>query len=564
MTQFSILLSLFKQYWFFAPKLQCIALVLMVVQGISSGIGILLIIPLLEVLGIYGEASSTNAIILYLEQAFNTLTIELNLINVLVSYVVIVSIIATIKFQLSRLTVRLQHGYIRHLRSGLYHSLLNAKWEFIIQHKMTDFIHTLTMQVQAMGQSASLIMNLLSQFILVGILFFFALFVSWELTISVFLFTTIIYLALLPFNKKLFNSGKLELVNYKQIFQMVNEQLASLKMIKSYGVESNYSDKLSFTSSQLEQQQIEVATVNALTQWLYLIITVISFSVFFYFGSQLIEVSALFALLLLYSRLLPQVIAIQSNYQRLIHKVPAFNDIEQMFNACIKAQESTAISLVSDMAFENKIQLKKVSFHYPDKIENIIVNLDLIINKNETWAFVAQSGRGKTTLADIITGLLLPQKGSIQIDEQTLSGDNCKAWRKNIAYITQDVYLFNDTIRANLSWVSSGVFSDTEIWKKLELAAAKDFVENLPLGLDSIIGDRGVRLSGGERQRLALARALLTNPKLLILDEATSALDLENEKKIQQALRALKGQTTMIIIAHRESTQACADHTLHL
>lgn len=564
MTQFSILLSIFKKYWFFAPKLQCIALILMVVQGISSGIGILLIIPLLEVLGIYGEASSTNVITLYLEQVFSTLTIELNLINVLVSYVVIVSVIATIKFQLARLTVRLQHGYIKQLRSGLYHSLLNAKWEFIIQHKMTDFIHTLTMQVQAMGQSANLIMNLLSQFILVSILLFFALFVSWELTVAVLIFTTIIYLALLPFNKKLFHSGKLELVNYKQIFQMVNEQLASLKMIKSYGVESNYSDKLSFTSSQLEQQQIKVATVNALTQWLYLIISVISFSVFFYFGSQLIEVSSLFALLLLYSRLLPQVIAIQRNYQRLIHKVPAFNDIEKMFKECSKAQESLIIAPAKSMIFESDIQLKNVSFQYPGKTEHLIVNLNLTIKKNETWAFVAPSGSGKTTLVDIIAGLLIPQQGSVKVDQKILGGENCKAWRNNIAYITQEVHLFHDTIRANLSWMSDRSLSDDQLWKNLELAAAKEFVDKFPLGLDTVIGDRGVRLSGGERQRLALARALLTTPKLLILDEATSALDCENENKIQQALIALKGQITIIIIAHRKSTQACADHTLYL
>jgi len=564
MTQLSTLLSIFQKYWTFAPRLQSIALILMLLQGITGGVGILLIIPLLDVLEIYGEASSSNAITLYLEKAFNALTLELSLINVLVSYVLIVSVIATIKFQLVRLTVRLQHGYIKHLRSSLYNSLLSARWDFIIQHKMTDFIHTLTMQVQAIGQSASLIMNLLSQFMLVSILLVFALFVSWELTLSVISFTAIIYLFLLPCNKKLFNSGKLELINYKKIFQMVNEQLASLKMIKSYGVESNYSDKLSFTSGQLEQQQIKVAMVNALTQWLYLIITVISFSIFFYFGSQVIEVSALFALLLLYGRLLPQVIAIQSNYQRLVHKIPAFNDIEQMFKECDKAQESKAISPARNMVFDSHIQLKNVSFHYPSKVKNVILNLTLTINKNETWAFVAPSGRGKTTLADIIVGLLVPQQGNIQIDQQILNGDNCKAWRKNIAYITQEVYLFHDTIRANLSWTSDGVISDAELWDKLELAEAKEFVEKLPLGLDTLIGDRGIRLSGGERQRLALARALLAKPKLLILDEATSALDLGNEKKIQQALIALKGQITMIIIAHRESTQACADHILHL
>lgn len=137
------------------------------------------------------------------------------------------------------------------------------------------------------------------------------------------------------------------------------------------------------------------------------------------------------------------------------------------------------------------------------------------------------------------------------------------AWRKNIAYITQEVYLFHDTIRNNLSWVKKDT-TDEELWRMLDMAAARSFVEKIPQGLDTVIGDRGIRLSGGERQRLALARALLSQPRLLILDEATSALDHENERKIQQALEHLQGTLTIIIIAHRKTTIEHVDQTIQL
>jgi ATP-binding cassette subfamily C protein len=167
-------------------------------------------------------------------------------------------------------------------------------------------------------------------------------------------------------------------------------------------------------------------------------------------------------------------------------------------------------------------------------------------------------------LADLIAGLLVPDKGAIVCDDTVLEGEQRLAWRERVAYVTQEVYLFHDSVRANLAWVSPKEVSDADLWKILKLAAADDFVAALPHGLDTIIGDRGIRLSGGERQRLALARALLAEPQLLILDEATSALDHDNEQKIQQALKQLQGRLTILIIAHRETAIAHADRRIVL
>jgi len=200
---------------------------------------------------------------------------------------------------------------------------------------------------------------------------------------------------------------------------------------------------------------------------------------------------------------------------------------------------------------------------YPGSRDPVVVNLNLVIKFNESTALVGPSGVGKTTVADLIAGLLVPDSGKILCNDKPLTDDNRVAWRETVAYVTQDVFLFHDTVRNNLNWVSPDI-TDERLWWALEMAAARDFIKAMPDGLDTIIGDRGTRLSGGERQRLALARALLSNPQLLILDEATSALDSDNEKKIKQALDRLQGKLTIVIIAHRETTIEHVDHIIRL
>jgi len=258
-------------------------------------------------------------------------------------------------------------------------------------------------------------------------------------------------------------------------------------------------------------------------------------------------------LLLIFSRLLPQVSSIQTSYQRLLHLVPAFEDVRQMTKACEQAGESKLGNNIEVPQLNEKISLEHVCFQYEGGNRQVIKDLSLTINRKSTVALVGPSGAGKSTLADLIAGLLIPDAGKIYCDSTLLEDEQRLAWRRGVAYITQEVFLFHDTVRANLSWVQPEA-SEEELWKMLELAEAAGFVKRLPKGLDTVIGDRGVRLSGGERQRLALARALLSRPQLLILDEATSALDHENEQKIQQALQHMDGKLTIIIIAHRETT----------
>jgi ATP-binding cassette subfamily C protein len=172
------------------------------------------------------------------------------------------------------------------------------------------------------------------------------------------------------------------------------------------------------------------------------------------------------------------------------------------------------------------------------------------------------SGAGKSTLADVLMGLLVPDAGEMSVNGDPIRGSRRLTWRRSVAYVPQETFLFHDTIRHNLLWGNPKACDDA-LHQALKKAAA-DFVFRLPQGLDTVVGDGGIRLSGGERQRIALARALLKQPSLLILDEATSALDLENEARVRQAIETLHGDMTVVIIGHRLPTLEHADQVVVL
>ena len=209
--------------------------------------------------------------------------------------------------------------------------------------------------------------------------------------------------------------------------------------------------------------------------------------------------------------------------------------------------------------FERSILVDHVSYHYPDSDVLVLNNVSLVIPKGKTIALIGTSGAGKTTLADIILGLLPPTKGKILMDDKDVYED-LKSWRNKLGYIPQSIYLSDDTIRNNVAFgIYQNKIDDDAIWKALEKAQLKDFVLGLENGLDTFVGDRGVRLSGGQRQRIGIARALYHDPEILVLDEATSALDSGTEQAVMESIESLKGLKTMIIIAHRLTTLKNSD-----
>ena len=209
---------------------------------------------------------------------------------------------------------------------------------------------------------------------------------------------------------------------------------------------------------------------------------------------------------------------------------------------------------IKDISFNNEIRLKDICFRYPDAEEDVVSDVELVIPKGKSVAFIGASGAGKTTLADIILGVLSAQKGNILVDGTPIDAMS-REWHKKVGYIPQTIFLMDDTIRNNIAFgIESSKINESQLEKAIDGAQIKEFIDSLPEGLNTEIGERGVRLSGGQRQRIGIARALYFNPEILVLDEATSALDNDTESAVMEAIDNLAGTKTLLIIAHRLTT----------
>ncbi len=262
-------------------------------------------------------------------------------------------------------------------------------------------------------------------------------------------------------------------------------------------------------------------------------------------------------------KILPSISKISSRVNNIIYYQEGLNRCYENMKEAEKSDNNEisndkyildVLSDETEISFKKEIVISNISWTYTNNSKPIIHNLSLSIKKGESVAFIGPSGAGKTTLADIIMGLLPPQEGSITMDEIDIF-KTPHQWHKIIGYVPQTVFLIDDTVRANVAFgLPYNMVSDEKVWSALKQAQISDFIENLPDGLDTIVGERGIKFSGGQRQRVALARALYDNPSILILDEATSALDTETEKAVMESIELLQGQKTLIIVAHRLST----------
>ena len=305
------------------------------------------------------------------------------------------------------------------------------------------------------------------------------------------------------------------------------------------------------------QTGIEPITLTASTTVLLLILL---FAYRFLISTGQLTVATLFTFLIILFRLVPVVRMLNGHRARLISFQGSIENIQQLLRKDDKPYLSNG-----DVRFEGlgkEIVFRDVSFAYePGK--TILEGIDLTFKRGQVTALVGASGAGKSTLADLIPRFYDPTKGSILFDGEDLRHFDLASLRRQMAIVSQDTFIFNTTVKDNIAYGLRGT-EEKDIWQAATLAHAAEFIKDLPDGMDTVLGDRGVRLSGGQRQRIAIARALLRNPNILILDEATSALDSVSEKLIQQSLEQLtKGRTT-ITIAHRLSTIAKADKVVVL
>lgn len=352
-----------------------------------------------------------------------------------------------------------------------------------------------------------------------------------------------------------------------KLFQWINQSLGGIKELKILQREEYFIDSYKINYKKL----IWGARVNELIAALpkYIVETVAMVGLVFaiiiklLFGHGALETFipqiAVFAVAAF--RLLPSVGRVNAYINSIMYNKASldmiYDDLKEIDSEPV--QEIEWQGKKEKWIFTKGVAVEHVSYHYPDSDVEVLHDISLEIPKGKTVALIGPSGAGKTTLADIILGLLPPVSGVVRMDQHNVY-ENLRSWREKLGYIPQSIYLSDDTIRNNVAFgIYEAQIDDNAIWKALEKAQLKEFVQGLEKGLDTCVGDRGVRLSGGQRQRIGIARALYHDPEILVLDEATSALDSSTEQAVMESIESLQGLKTMIIIAHRLTTIKNAD-----
>jgi len=534
-----------------------VAILLMVLISLTEGIGLLLLVPLLQLVGLDVEGGSLGQIEGLIKGFFSYLGIEPSLATILIVYIFIISFNAYL-FRLQTLrSSAIQYQFSSYLRKNLFKNISYADWLFFVKNKASDLAHALTYEVERITLGTSQFLSLMASSIVLLVYIIFALKLSGLITGLIFLVGLILLLLLKRKTKTSSKSGFQLSESSRDMYSATVKQMEGMKTIKSFQMEDENVSIFSEIADTVSDKYMDAIKSYSDVKFLFDVGSVVILSIIVYIMVALVQIptAELLILLFLFVRMIPRFSMIQRNYQYFINMIPAFESVMELKEKCKEAAEQ--VSREEKIDFKEQIKLRDVKFTYPHQKTAAVKNINLTIKAGSITALAGPSGAGKSTVADILMGLIQPQQGEILVDNQKLNG-NLRQWRSHIGYVAQETYLFNDTISHNLLFASPKSKRE-DLWTALKLASADEFVSKLADGIDSVVGDRGVRLSGGERQRLALARALIRKPKLLILDEATSNLDQENEKKILNALEGLPQEISILIIAHRQSTIKNAD-----
>ena len=545
------------------PEKTALTLILMVFISLTEGISLLLLVPLLQLVGLDVQQGAIGQIAGFISSFFTYLGITPTLATVLLIFIVIISLNAFLyRLQTTR-SSEIEYDFAAHLRKKLFISITNSNWLFFSKKKSSDFAHALTYEIERVSVGTGQFLLLIVSAVVLAVYILFALELSGLITGLVFVVGIVMLLVL----KRRINTAQSvgeELTDTtKNMYSSTIQHLNGMKTIKSFNMEEKNIEMFQNIADNVSNKYIGAVQSYADVRFLFDVGSVIILSIiaFVMIDIMAIPTAELILLLFLFMRMIPKFSTIQTSYQYFINMIPAFKTVIDLEKECKAAEESN--SKEGKIELNDKITFKNVSFSYGREDKSFsFKGLNLTIEAGKTTAIAGLSGAGKSTIADMLMGLILPHKGSIQIDERALNPENLSNWRSQIGYVAQDTFLFNDTVRNNLIFADQEACDD-DIWTALKMASADEFVLNLPEGIDTLIGDRGVLLSGGERQRLALARALLRKPSILILDEATSNLDSKNEKKILDSIENLHGDISILIIAHRLSTIRSAD-TIYL
>lgn len=561
----NLLLALLKPQWLLASKALILAMAASILEGFTAS----LVMPLIQIWG--NQVTPNNLQIpLFIRVLINfyiKLPDSYQLGAVLISLLGVV-ILKNINLYLSNISInelKLKIGVA--IRQQCIERLLKLELAFYSDSKLGQILSYVNEQAQRSETLSSYVLEIVSDFLIILGLLFLLISLSPTLTLVALFSLAIVTLFLRRLINRVQVHGRQTANHIEKFSSIVTEIITGIRVVKGFNAEPR---ELERTKQSLQERyKAELAAykynsaVHPLTETagISVLLLLLAVGLTLLRGTQDATLPFLLTYTLALLRILPKVSHINGMRSQLSLLSGSLEAIQNFLSrtAELHLPDGTQLyqGIRSSVVFEN------VTFTFPSNSEPALKEVSFEIKKGTTTAIVGPSGSGKSTLADLVMRFHDPNMGNIKIDGIDLREFRVSSWRQYIAMVSQDTFLFNTSVRENIAYGSPKA-TDTQIIEAAKQAYAYEFIQDLPHGFDTILGDRGTRLSGGQRQRIAIARAILRDPDILILDEATSALDTNSERIVQKALEKVSCDRTVLVIAHRLSTVEKADNIVVL
>lgn len=555
------ILVIFKRaYWQYKFQV-LITTALGFISGLLGGLGIGMLIPLFAFITQENGNTTSNTLHYFVTRVFSFFHLSYNLPFILALMVSLFIFKAGVVILTNYINEVIAGRFVRNTSSTLLKKTLNADWTFLMNQKIGYLDRVIYTDI---GQGASILIAISDIFIRIATLVayaFIAVKISLVVTAMSLLGGGLIFLFLKPLFYRTRKLARYINLTNKELGHLINESLIGAKTLKAFAAEPAITKKGSIYFELLRKAQIRISTIGSFQSALFEPVSLLFISILLVYSylTPDFDIASFAVIIYLIQKMYSFIQGIQAKLNNINS---SFTYLDTMLNYKDEVQKYQEKSY-GDKPFKFKevIKISEINYTYPNIESGAISNISFEIKKGEMIGIIGPSGAGKTTLVDIFLRLLRPQKGKIEVDDIDLDSIDLRDWRKNIGYVSQDVFLLNDTIENNIRFYDESI-PGADVITAAKMANIYDFIQELPDKFETQVGERGVKLSGGQRQRISLARVLAKKPSILILDEATSSLDNESESLIQQAIHNLKGKVTVIVIAHRLSTVMNSDRLM--